>query len=137
MSHNFLPVIREPAIKPARTTAAVPTDACGRSARSHSSSGAKLTLNIIVECTVILLVSFEQSVGVVTGEVFELDETVPAKTREEGSSDGWNFDSSRLPLHDCGHELIDELVVFLALDSLLLQTDVQRIGRDFLEIEAA
>ena len=58
----------------------LPPSPSRESERRKEMSWQTLTLNVIIERAVIFLISFQQSVGVMTGKIFELNETIPSET---------------------------------------------------------
>lgn len=70
------------AIKPASTTDAVPVEG-GKHAFVGRKLAGRLALNVVVEDAVHILVFVQQSVCVVVGKVFELNQGVAAKSEQK------------------------------------------------------
>lgn len=63
-----------------------------------------------------------------TSEIFELNETIPTKTRQEEQL-LFNFRSSFiLLLHDCFHKFIEKFLIFFTSNSFMSHTDIEWIG---------
>ena len=74
-----------------------------------------LFLNIIVECTKFVSVLFQESEGIMVAKVFKLDEGVLT-----------------VSLDNRCHELVDEVVIFLASDPFMPQTNVINVIQQLL-----
>jgi len=73
-------------------------------------------LDVVVEGAILVAVFLEEAEGVVVAEVLELDQGVLA-----------------VPAHHRLHELFNKLVVLVADDALLAQTNVQRVVKQLLK----
>ena len=76
-------------------------------------------MDVVVEHAVVVAVLLEEPVGVVGGEVLELDEAAGAVLGDDGV-----------------HELVHELVVVAARDAVLAQADVERVGEQLAVVGA-
>ena len=77
----------------------------------------EMNLDVVIEGTVFVAVVLEQSERVLVAKVLKLDQGLLAE-----------------PLHNRLHELLDEVVVFLASDPLLTKANVVRVVEVFLSI---
>jgi hypothetical protein len=75
-------------------------------------------LNIVVESQIFVAVLFKEAEGVVVAEIFKLDQSILAVTVYNGC-----------------HELVNQLVISISGDSLLSQSDVERIIQQFLNFK--
>lgn len=80
-----------------------------RGIQSTDSNGCR-SLNIIVECAIVIAVFVEESEGIMIAEIFELNERILTVTLDHGR-----------------HEFVDELVICRSGDTFLSQTNVQRV----------
>lgn len=75
-------------------------------------------MNIVVESQIFVAVLFKEAEGVVVAEIFKLDQSILAVTVYNGC-----------------HELVNQLVISISGDSLLSQSDVERIIQQFLNFK--
>ncbi len=70
----------------------------------------KLTLNIVIECTIIIPVTFEDTEGIPVAEILELDQAVVT-----------------VAFHNSSHEVIEQFVISVVADTLVAHPHVIRV----------